>query len=254
MRKLIYLLLFGTIILACKQGSSAIEEQFECAHGLMRRAWYEHGADEPIPDLKGLPQNFMILVDTSLRPTNFVSYDESYLLEESTSLDTSDMHWVEDWDNLKTSEKLKRVAEERNKSKTKADSIHQGNNQRQQQVWIINNSDDTVGIQMQDWLFICILQAKARNGQWHPVQYWRLSTCGNSYYTKTFLPKTANSFIADRHLEGDYPTTLRYKLMGAKTFYYSNEFDGRINYCEFVEDSTSYNEEDSRHTSDLTAY
>lgn len=218
-----------------------VAETFDCKTGQMKPAWYEHGIDEPIPNIKGLQNEFTIIVDTNFKATNFISFNEDYSRERSTKLDTSDLNWTDDWGKLTIKQKLEKVNQEKKDYLIQADSAHILNNQGQQQVWIINNSKDTVTIQMQDWSFICILQAKTKGGQWYPIQYWRFSTCGNSYYAKHFPPKTANSFVTKLPNEGDYKTKLRYKLLGADKFFYSNEFDGRINYCEFVEDSTNYN-------------
>lgn len=218
-----------------------VAETFDCKTGQMKPAWYEHGIDEPIPNFQGLQNEFVIIVDTNFKAINFISFDEDQSRERSTKLDTSDLNWTDDWEKLTTKQKLEKVNKEKKSYLIQADSAHILNNQGQQQVWIINNSKDTVTIQMQDWSFICVLQAKTKGGQWYPIQYWRFSTCGNSYYFKHFPPKTANSFVTKLPNEGDYKTKLRYKLLGADKFFYSNEFDGRINYCEFVEDSTNYN-------------
>jgi hypothetical protein len=206
-----------------------VAETFDCKIGQMKPAWYEHGIDELIPNIKGLQNEFTIIVDTNFKATNFISFNEDYSRERSTKLDTSDLNWTDDWEKLTTKQKLEKVNQEKKSYLTQADSAHILNNQGQQQVWIINNSKDTVTIQMQDWSFICVLQAKTKGGQWYPIQYWRFSTCGNSYYSKHFPPKTANSFVTKLPNEGDYKTKLRYKLLGADNFFYSNEFDGRIN-------------------------
>lgn len=245
MRHCINILILLFLITGCDNKQSEKEkivaETFDCKTGQMKPAWYEHGIDEPIPNFKGLQNEFVIIVDTNFIATNFISFDEDYSRERSTKLDTSDLTWTDDWEKLTTKQKLEKVNQEKKFYLIQADSAHILNNQGQQQVWIINNSKDTVTIQMQDWSFICVLQAKTKGGQWYPIQYWRFSTCGNSYYSKHFPPKTANSFVTKLPNEGDYKTKLRYKLLGADKFFYSNEFDGRINYCEFVEDSTNYN-------------
>ncbi len=149
---------------------------------------------------------------------------------------------TDNWEKLTTKQKFDKVNQEKKTFLIQADSAHFINNQGQHQVWIINNLRDTVTIQMQDWSFICILQAKTKGGKWYPIQYWRFSTCGNSYYFKKIPPKTANSFITELPNSGDYKTELRFKLLGENKYYYSNEFEGKINYCEFVEDSTDYDD------------
>lgn len=217
-------------------------ETFDCKTGIMKPAWYEHGIDESIPTIQGLQNGFIIVVDTNNKTKNFISFDEEYSRRLSTELDTSVLDKTDGWEKLSNKQKIEKVKQERKSYLIQADSSHIKNNQGQQQVWIVNNSKDTVTIQMQDWSFICVLQTKAKSGQWYPIQYWRFSTCGNSYYVKQFPPKTANSFITKLPDEGDYKTKLRYKLLGTEKFYYSNEFDGKIKYCEFVEASTNYND------------
>jgi hypothetical protein len=219
-----------------------VVETFDCKTGQMKPAWYEHGIDEQIPNIKGLQNEFVIIVDTNSKAKNFISFDEDYSRERSNKLDTSDLNWTDNWEQLTPKQKFEKVNQEKKSYLIQADSAHFLNNQGQQQVWIINNSRDTVTIQMQDWSFICVLQAKTKGGQWYPIQYWRFSTCGNSYGFKKFPPKTANSFITELPNKGDYLTKLRYKLLGENKYYYSNEFEGKINYCEFVEDSTDYND------------
>jgi hypothetical protein len=209
----------------------------------MKRAWYELGVDETIPPLNSLGSNFLILVDTNLKATNFISFDEDYLRHQSNELDTAFLSLLnsDDWEKLSNKQKQEKLVEEKKSYKQHADFAHIRNNQGQIQIWIINNTKDTISIQMQDWSYICVLQGLTKGGEWLPIQYWRFSTCGNSYYDKHFPPKTANSFIMSIPYKGDYETKLRFKLLGTDKFYYSNEFTGKINYCEFVEDSTNYN-------------
>ncbi len=215
-------------------------ETFDCAHGLMEHAWYEYGGDGPIPNNLTLGNSFQILVDTNLRPTNFISSWEEFLREQSNELDTFTYLNKDDaWEIMTPKQKMAKVLQERIAYKQQADSVHKTNNQQQNQIWIVNNTDDTVSVQMQDGSYICIMQALSKSGQWLPVQYWRFSRCGNSYYDKPFPPKTANSFVTHLPKNGDYETKLRFKLLGADKFYYSNEFYGKINDCDFVVDTTS---------------
>ncbi|MBI3236066.1 MAG: hypothetical protein HYZ42_18860 [Bacteroidetes bacterium] len=235
------LLLF---LIGCKNNTSenkkVVEEIFDCKKGEMTPARYEEGIDEPIPNIRGIQNGFIIVVDTNNKSTNFISSDEEYSRTRSIELDTFEFDWIDGWEKLSTKQKLEKIKQERKSYLMKADSLHKVNNQGLQQVWIINNTRDTVTLQMQDGYFICVLQAKTKSGQWYPIQYWRFSTCGNSYYFKHFPPKTANSFVTKIPNAGDYKTKLRYKLLGSDKYYYSNEFVGKINYCEFVEDSASY--------------
>lgn len=222
-------------------------EGFACTAGLMRHAWYELGTDESIPPIKNLSNDFIILVDTNFKATNFISFEEDFSRTQSNNLDTSFLSIKQNnWEMMTVKEKVERIEEEKLSYKHEADSVHIKNNNGQIQVWVINNTADTVSIQMQDWSFICILQGLTKGGQWFPIQYWTFSKCGNSYYDKEFPPKIANSFITTIPNKGDYETKLRFKLLGSDKFYYSNEFMGKINYCDFVEGNTNYTDGTTR--------
>ena len=233
-----------------QQSKKPLKENFNCKEGLMKTAWYEYGVDENIPSIKDLSSSFIILVDTSLKATNYISYVENYFRKQSKS-NTDQMSYVglfslDDKKKISVKEKLKKLADQNIYFKQLADSTHIKNNNGQNKIWIINNTTDTVSIQMQDMSYICILQGLTKGGQWFPIQYWKFSTCGNSYYDKAFAPKTANSFIATIPKEGTYKTKLRFKFLCTDKFYYSNEFDGKIDYCDFVEDNTNFNHRGSK--------
>lgn len=240
----IFILVLGIAVLFIECNSKrthnkvVIKEYFNCQTGAMQQAWYEHGIEEPIPNISGLKGEFTILVDTNFKAKNFISSFEDYCRRES--LVESDFDWMDNWKELSKREKQKIIVERRKSMIAKADSFHLVNNQGQQQVWIINNSKDTVTIQMQDWSYVCILQAKTKNGRWLPIEYWEFSDCGNSSYHRPIMPKMANSFITQLPNRGNYKTKLRYKLLTKGKYYYSNEFNGKINYCEFVEDISDY--------------
>ncbi|HZH94310.1 MAG TPA: hypothetical protein VEY06_00435 [Flavisolibacter sp.] len=240
--------LFGSCQTKNQQDIKPFNEDFNCTKGLMKNAWYEHGIDENIPPIKSLSSGFVILLDTNFKATNFISFDEDYSRTQSNELDTSylSLSDPEAWGKLSVKQKFERLVERKTSYKQQADSLHIKNNQGQNQVWIINNTADTVSIQMQDWSYICVLQGLTKGGQWFAIQYWKFSSCGNSYYDKHFPPQTANSFITTIPSKGDYETKLRFKLLGTDKFYYSNEFTGRINYCDFVEDSTNFNDSRSK--------
>lgn len=187
------------------------KDYVDCEKGQMGYARYEVGIDEPIPEFLKSRSDFGMYVDTTNRETNFISYHENSLRTKGNS------GYGED-----------------------PDSVHKANNTNKQQVWIYNASTHDVTIQMQDWWYICILQAKTPNGKWKPIQYWRFSGCGMSYYGKPFKPKTANSFVFKIPDYGGYRTELRFKLLGKGTFHYSNTFYGSINLCDFVQNPASY--------------
>ena len=240
MKKNSYILILIILLTGC-DSKKPDNRNYVLYKGQMRRAYHEFGCDEKVPQIKNLKHTFVIIVDTSLKARNFVSYDETYERDQSVELDTFSLSsMTENWEKLSIKQKIKRLHDVKKQSAIRADSIHRINNQGQQQVWIINNSNDTVIIPMQDWLYICVLQAKAKNGKWYPVEYWRFSHCGNSYYDKNLFPKTANSFIMTLPKNGNFKTRLRYKLLGKKKYYFSNEFDGKINEYSFIENPKDY--------------
>ncbi len=221
------------VLISCK---IRIEEP-KCAKGLMSRAYYEHGVDTPVPQIKGLKNDFIILVDTNTKAHDFISFREEYARRQS--MDTFEaLRYLEETERAKPTNK--QITEILNKNKREADSIHLVNNTGKQLVWLINNSKDTIIVQMQDWLYLCILEALDLNNEWKPIEYWRFSKCGNSYFNRTVLPKMANSFVMDIPQSGNYKTKLRFKLLGLDKFYFSNTFDGKIDYCCFSEDSSEY--------------
>jgi hypothetical protein len=231
-------------MIGCKNNTcdneKVVEESFDCKKGEMTQANYAIGINETIPNIQGLQNGFLIIVDTNNKATNFISFDEYSSRKYTLELDTSYFSRTKGWEKLTSKQKIEKVQQEKISLLNQAESFHKLDKQGKHRVWIINNTRDTVTIQMQDWSFICVLQAKTKSGQWYPIQYWQFSFCGSGYYYKHFPPNTGNSFINKLPNKGDYITKLRYKLLGADKFYYSNEFDGRISYCEFVEDSISF--------------
>lgn len=247
MQQFLLFIIYLTFLFSCSESKrylkeNGIPENFNCTNGIMKSAWYEQGIEVAIPTIKNISTKFLIFVDTNYKATNFTSAYEEFLRKQSQELDTSYLSilYSENWEQLTDKEKIEKLKEQKISYKQQAVTEHHNNNQGQNQIWIINNSLDTVTIQMQDESYICILQGLTKGGQWYPIQYWRFSTCGNSYYDKYFPPGTANSFITVIPQKGDYETKLRFKLLGKNEFYYSNEFTGKISYCDFVEDSTNY--------------
>lgn len=247
MMKTLFISIFF-IFSSCKNEKKNTEDQhfypetFDCQKGEMASNWYAKGIDVSIENQTFDKEELYIIVDTTQKARNYISYYEHKLKRNADSIDTSsfssdpDIDWYY-WSNKKKEEHIKK---ERVKILKRAKEIHEKTNQGQQIVSIVNNSKDTVALQMQDGTYICILQAKTKKNQWCPIEYWEFSDCGNSYYLKKLPPKTKNSFIPYSTNKGDYNTKLRYKLLGQEKFYYSNEFDGVINYCQFVEDSSNY--------------
>lgn len=209
----------------------------------MQRAWYEYSTDAK-PPATACRTGFVMLADTSFKPTSFVSIEERLLRNQSTISDTTiTFHraaWVSHWKELTPQQRQARIAREQAFYARQADSLHTLNNQGSYRVWLMNNSADTIALATQDASLVCILQARNSHKRWQPVQFWRFSGCGNSNIARYLLPKEHISFLAKVPSHGNFSTALCYKLAGAKQFYYSNEFAGRINDWEFEEPPRFY--------------
>lgn len=231
-----FVILFGD----CRMIETPSLDNNEFTEGKMSRAWYESGTNEA-KYLGETKKGFFIVADPGEKATHLASQEEQYLRKRGDATDPLFKYFLpEKWASFSAQEKKDYIRRETVFYKQLADSIHRKNNQNRNQILMINQSPDTVSLQMQDGSYICVLQALNRRGKWHPIQYWRFSTCGNSYYIKHLPPGTVNRFLAEVPNRGDFQTKLRFKLLGADRFYYSNEFDGRIDYCEFVQNKEDY--------------
>lgn len=210
----------------------------DTAKPAMQRAWYEYDIEAKLPDITSRA-GVVIVADTSFKSTDFASIEERLLRGESTISDTTiSLHnasWGNRWKGLTLRQQRAKIAREQAFYARQADSLHALTNQGSYRGWLLNNSADTVTLATQDASLVCILQAQDTRKQWRPVQLWRFSGCGNSNVAKYLLPKEHLSFLAKIPRHGNFKTTLRYKLAGAKQFYYSNEFAGYVNYGEFNE-------------------
>jgi len=209
----------------------------------MQRAWYEYDTEAKAPDIT-FRAGFAVLADTSSKPTSFVALEEQLLRQQSTVSDTTiapyRAGWARHWKGLTLRQRHARIAREQAFYARLADSLHTLNNKGSYRVWLMNNSADTIALATQDASLVCILQARNSHNQWQPVQFWQFSGCGNSNTARYLLPKEHISFLTKVPRHGNLKTTLRYKLAGAKQFYYSNEFAGRINDGEFEEPPRFY--------------
>ena len=105
-------------------------------------------------------------------------------------------------------------------------------------IYIFNHSNDKTLIQTSIGgigkdLYV-ILEAKDINGNWQPIEYveqYRF-VCGTGHSDYVLNPK---SFLiaAIKKYSGEYKTQLRVKFSNFKNTYYSNIFDGYMNYSQF---------------------
>jgi len=235
-------IIFIVLIFSCDFSEKVSEikpKEFHCKVGKMSYSFHKIGILENIP-IQGLKDEFQIIIDTTYKATNFISEEEEMAIECSKSSDTSHLTFNEDWSKLSKEGKRDYLKETQEECKRRAVKIHKEYNQGQQLIWFVNNSNDTIKLQRQDRLLIFILEAKTKNGSWSPMQYWKNSSCGNSYFIEYMPPKKARAVIYKLPNKGDFKTKFRVKLLGKDKFFYSNEFYGTMDYCEFVEDKSNY--------------
>ncbi len=212
----------------------------DCDTKQVWRASYELGTTQNLPANFGAQQQFVVVADTRLKAKGFVSTLERAWRNLSTGVDTLFPSRSQSWKALTARQKQTQLARQRIKFNRIADSIHAVNNHGHYQILLLNNSADTIHLARQDGSLICVMQALTKDKQWRPVQYWQFSWCGNSYFDQLLLPKERVSLLTKLPKRGDYKTKLRYKLAGTDRFYYSNEFEGYINYQEFIEENPCY--------------
>jgi len=99
-------------------------------------------------------------------------------------------------------------------------------------IYIINNSNITVPIDMQDSQIFLIQEAYNAKNNWKPIEYWMYSDCGMSYHS-VYLPP--NYCIKSKIIKyfGTVETNLRIKLKMSNYIYYSNIFRGKMNLDQF---------------------
>lgn len=233
--KYFFKILMLLLLISCQSDKENCVRTKLCKNGTMKEAWYVYGQDTIVNSEMKLEEKFQIIVDTNRTPVNFISFNEESAREQNLNLETEYIY-LEDEETLSDEEKKEKYEQLRIEYGLEADTIHEINNNKELLIWIVNNTIDTVEIQMQDWSFICIKEAKNECNEWQPVEYWEFSFCGNSYYYEGIPPKIIKQFVSNR-FEGEMKVEMRFKLLGKKEFHYSNSFWGTIDKCSFQKDS-----------------
>lgn len=201
----------------------------------------EYGSnDGPVP--AAARDQFCIVVDTKLQPRNFISFYEHYQRMQAIKIDTSVFSLIKkNWKTMSAVQKQEVMHKEAVHSAQLADSVHRANNATagKQLVYFINNTSNSIYLQTQDWQFIGIVEALDKEKQWRPIQYWQYSKCGDSYLTRPVNAHSTTVFIAPAPNKGNYKTRLRYRVFGADSILYSNEFEAAINYADFERVATA---------------
>lgn len=210
--------------------------------GTISRSVSIEGENGEVPSVSTKPNEFNIIIDPRLQPVNFKSFLEKHYRSQGQKLDTSAFYLtIPDWGKLSSAQKLAEMEKQRVINEAKADTAHKVYNIKHLLIYMVNNTSSNVALQMQDGSFIGLLEARIDKNQWRAVQYLSFSWCGNSYRLK-HIGAGVKSYFAVPTPTGNYKATLRYKILGKDKFYYSNEFEGEINYCDLQDNKHSAKE------------
>ena len=99
-------------------------------------------------------------------------------------------------------------------------------------IFVYNNTNDSINIELQDRSLFLIQEAKNQNEEWKPIEYWAMSNCGNSFKNSKIL---SNEILRTKSLQynGNFKTQIRFKLYNSDKVYYSNSLNGAININQF---------------------
>lgn len=100
-------------------------------------------------------------------------------------------------------------------------------------IYVFNNTKDSLIIERQDRSFYLIQEAKNKIGEWKPIEYWRYSTCGNSYLSDKLKPNGIMKTVSIAY-NGDFETQIRFKLLSFNKVYYSNPINGFVKLSQFT--------------------
>lgn len=100
-------------------------------------------------------------------------------------------------------------------------------------LFFMNRTDSLVVFNCEDGQPRIIQEAKNREGNWEPIEFWRNSTCGNSYGSCSINPGEYTYYKIHKY-NGHFLTFLRVKINMGDKICYSPTFLGRINEEQFV--------------------
>ncbi len=180
----------------------------DCEVGLMEAGIYELGAVTSIPKIKVPENSFSVIIDTSFKAENYTPY------------------FVE---AIKTIRQVKT-----DEFETRFKDFNDG----KQIVWLINKSHKKILLQTALFDLIAVLEAQDSNNIWKPVEYMRPVFDNFQYDYIEIATNTASFFKVKLPTEGSFKTKFRYKILGEKAFLFSPEFNGKIDPCKFIQDTT----------------
>ncbi|UKB83363.1 hypothetical protein LF887_20480 [Chryseobacterium sp. MEBOG06] len=96
-------------------------------------------------------------------------------------------------------------------------------------VSIKNMTEDSLFIPTQDSKFYMIKEMKSSSGIWKPIEFWRYSTCGNSYFESATIPPEKSKQTEIQFTKGKSSTEIRIKFLFKNQIYYSNSLKVKLN-------------------------
>lgn len=131
------------------------------------------------------------------------------------------------------SSELKAKINDQNKTENEINLILEKTEENQYSIYVLNKTIDSLSISKQDWSLYLIQEAKNKNGEWKPIEYWQYATCGNSYLSNKLEP---NGILKTKSIayNGNFETKIRFKLLNNNHVYYSNPVIGLVNLSQFL--------------------
>lgn len=109
-------------------------------------------------------------------------------------------------------------------------------------VLIKNMTKDSLFISTQDSKFYMIKEMKNSFKIWEPIEFWRYSTCGNSYFESSAIPPEKIEQTEIQFTKGKVPIELRIKFLFENQIYYSNTLKVKLNLSRFAQKKDLYND------------
>lgn len=99
-------------------------------------------------------------------------------------------------------------------------------------IYLKNNTKDSLDISKQDWHLFLIQEAKNKNGEWKPIEYWNYSWCGNSYLSENIESQKIIKTETKKY-NGTFETDIRFKFLINSEVFYSNQLKCKIDITQF---------------------
>ena len=99
-------------------------------------------------------------------------------------------------------------------------------------LFIYNSSRKDVIVHGSDTRLQILQEAKDKNGEWRPIEYWKTYTVEQAIFYPLQPKNTLR--IESAAYSGSFKTKVRFKFINNNKYYYSNIIDTEINPSQFV--------------------